>query len=81
VRLEAARQAAANAERKARAYAEGIGAGLGPLIRLSESGHASDDWQPRRLARAAAVSHTVPVEAGEQAITASIEATFALVLG
>jgi uncharacterized protein YggE len=33
------------------------------------------------LARAAAVSHTVPVEAGEQAITASIEATFALVLG
>ena len=25
--------------------------------------------------------HTVPVEAGEQAITASIEATFALVLG
>jgi uncharacterized protein YggE len=41
----------------------------------------ADDWQPRRLARAAAVSHTVPIEAGEQAITASIEATFALVLG
>ncbi len=81
VRLEAARRAAANAEGKARAYAEGIGAGLGPLIRLSESGHASDDWQPRRMASAFAVSHTVSVEAGEQAVAASIEATFALVPG
>ena len=82
VRLEAARQAAANAEQKARAYADGIGAGLGPLIRLSESGHAYDDRQPRRMAAVGfAVSHTVPVEAGEQAVTASIEATFALVLG
>jgi uncharacterized protein len=82
VRLEAARQAAANAERKARAYAEGIGAGLGPLTRLSESGHAYDDRQPRRwTAVGYAASHTVPVEAGEQAVMASIEATFALVLG
>jgi uncharacterized protein len=82
VRLEAARQAAANAEQKARAYADGIGAGLGPLIRLSESGHASDDWQrSRRMALTGfAASAAVPVEAGEQAVTASIEATFALVL-
>jgi uncharacterized protein YggE len=82
VRLEAARQAAANAEQKARAYAEGIGAGLGPLMRLSEPGVASEHM-PIRLAAARAVGHSsaVPIEAGEQAVTASIEATFALVLG
>jgi uncharacterized protein YggE len=79
VRLEAARQAAANAERKARAYAEGIGAGLGPLIRLSEPGVTSDHMPIRMAARGS--SHTMPVEAGEQAVTAAIEATFALVLG
>jgi uncharacterized protein YggE len=80
VRLEAARRAAADAERRARAYAEGIGAGLGPLIRLSESGGA----EPPRMVRAASAvgySGSVPVEAGEQAVTASIEATFAVELG
>jgi len=83
VRLETARRAAADAERKARAYAEGVGAGLGPLIRLSESG----DAEPARIVRmsrasaASAMSQSIPVEAGEQAVTASIEATFALELG
>jgi uncharacterized protein len=38
VRLEAARQAAADARRKAQAYAEGVGAELGQLVRLSEPG-------------------------------------------
>lgn len=79
VRLEAARRAAADAERKARAYAEGIGAGLGSLIRLSEPGATSDHMPIRMAARGS--SHAMPVEAGEQAVTASIEATFALVLG
>jgi uncharacterized protein YggE len=32
VRLQEAREAAAQAQRKARAYAEGVGAGLGPLL-------------------------------------------------
>jgi len=80
VRLEAARQASADAERKARAYAEGIGAGLGPLIRLSESG----DAEPHRMVRTASavgLSGSIPVEAGEQAVRASIEATFALAFG
>jgi uncharacterized protein YggE len=36
VRLQAAREAAAQAERKARAYAEGVGARLGPLLKLAE---------------------------------------------
>jgi uncharacterized protein len=79
VRLEAARQAAADAERKARAYAEGIGAGLGALIRLSEAGHASEHI-PIRAARAVGYSQAISIEAGEQAVMASIEATFALVL-
>lgn len=79
VGLEAARRAAADAERKARAYAEGIGAGLGPLIRLSESGGAFDDRRLQMAGRSHATSMTV--EAGEQAVTASIEATFALVVG
>jgi uncharacterized protein YggE len=81
VRLEAARRAAADAEQKARAYAEGIGAGLGPLIRLSEFG---DSHGGREVVRAQALSagsgQPMPVEAGEQAVTASIEATFALEL-
>lgn len=82
VRLEAARRAAADAERKARGYAEGIGAGLGPLIRLSESGDASGGTPIRQARALSAVGYSpMPVEAGEQAVTASIEATFALVLG
>jgi uncharacterized protein YggE len=79
VRLEATRRAAADAERKARAYAEGVGAGLGPLIRLSESGGAEPVMG--RVARTALSAGAMPVEAGEQAVTASIEATFALALG
>jgi uncharacterized protein len=84
VRLEAARQAAADAERKARAYAEGIGAELGPLIRLSESGDPSEGRPVVRMARALSAgggANPMPVETGEHAVTASIEATFALVLG
>jgi len=80
VRLEAARRAAADAERKARAYADGIGTGLGPLIRLSESGHESDDGVRRAYMASAVGFSGFPVEPGEQAVTASIEATFALVL-
>ena len=50
-------------------------------MRLSEPGTAFDDFlQPRRMVRTGySASLSVPVEAGEQAVTASIEATFALV--
>jgi hypothetical protein len=79
-RLEVTRRAAADAERKARGYAEGVGAELGPLIRLSESGGTEPGVA--RMARAASLSaEPMPVEAGEQAVRASVEATFALVLG
>jgi len=33
------------------------------------------------MARAVSLSSSMPVEAGEQSVTAAIEATFALVLG
>jgi uncharacterized protein YggE len=77
VRLEAARQAAADASRKAQAYAEGVGAKLGHLVRLSEPGvHAE---MPMRIARtAASFSGSMPVEQGEHEVSASIEATFML---
>lgn len=79
VRLEAARQAAADANRKARAYAEGVGAKLGRLVRLSEPG--VDFGIPVRAARAVGFSGSMPVEQGEHEVSASIEATFMLEVG
>jgi hypothetical protein len=78
-RLEAARQAAADAKRKAQAYAEGVGAELGRLVRLSEPGERGEI---RIHALAARGGHEpMPVESGEQDVVASIEATFTLELG
>jgi uncharacterized protein YggE len=80
VRLEVARQASADARRKAEAYAEGVGARLGPLIGLSEP---ADSRPVIHLtgARMARRVEPMPVEAGEQEVVASIEATFALEIG
>lgn len=81
IRLEAARQAAADGKRKAQAYAEGVGAQLGPLIRLAEP-----DGPPGLGRRAgsglrpmAAAAGDMPIEPGEQEVTAVIEVTFTLV--
>jgi uncharacterized protein YggE len=79
VRLEAARQAAADANRKARAYAEGVGAKLGRLVRLSEPGVHSE--MHVRAARAVGLSSSMPVDQGEHEVSASIEATFILEAG
>jgi uncharacterized protein len=80
VRLEAARQASADARRRAEAYAEGVGAKLGRLIGLSEPGtHVPHLALPLGTARASLAE--MPIEAGEHEIAASIEATFALELG
>jgi uncharacterized protein YggE len=77
-RLEAAREAAADARRKAQAYAEGVGALLGELIRLAEPG---DPHVAFRAARAVVYSpESMPVEPGEHEVAASIQATFALEL-
>jgi uncharacterized protein len=77
VRLEAARQAAAHGRRKAQAYAEGVGAGLGELVGLTEPGALP---MARRASggRRAAAAHDMPIEPGEQEVTATIEVTFTL---
>jgi len=77
-RLDAARLAAADARRKAAAYAEGAGARLGPLIRLTEP---EDGGGP--VVKMARMPHRVAadamqVEAGEHEVAASIRATFEL---
>jgi uncharacterized protein len=79
VQLEAARQAAADGQRKAQAYAEGVGARLGPLIRLAEPESASFPRRAGKIVAASAASGDLLVEPGEQDITATIEVTFALI--
>jgi uncharacterized protein YggE len=79
VRLQAAREAAANAKRKAQAYAEGVSATIGPLIRLTEPDHT------HVVTRAASglrpmVAEPMPIEPGEHEVAASIHATFTLEL-
>jgi uncharacterized protein YggE len=76
VRLEAARRAAADSRRKAQAYAEGVGAKLGRLIRLAEPDHHIAIRTAGGLAPMAA--EPVPIEPGEHEVTASVHATFAL---
>ena len=80
IRLEAARQAAADGQRKAQAYAEGVGARLGALIRLVEPESATLPRRTGKFIAASAASGELLVEPGEQDITAAIEVTFALIL-
>lgn len=83
VRLDAAHEAAADGQRKAQAFAAGVGAKLGHLIRLNEPG--TDLAEPRmrrasiQLASAAAAG-PMPIEPGEHEVTAAIDVTFALEL-
>jgi uncharacterized protein len=80
IRLEAARQAAADGQRKARAYAEGVGARLGTLIRLAEHEAATPFFRRgAKIIAASASSGDLQVETGEQDIIATIEVTFALI--
>lgn len=79
VRLRAAREAAAQAQRKARAYAEGVGAVLGPLLKLAEP----EDRLTRRVGgrlrpMAAGGDASMPIEPGEHEVSAAVTATFAL---
>jgi hypothetical protein len=79
VRLEAARQAAAAGRRKAEAYAEGLGARVGRLVKLKEP----EDPRFHRastMAFAASGGSEMPIDPGEQEIAATIELTFTLEL-
>ena len=81
VRLEAARQAAADGRRKAQAYAEGVGAQLGELVGLAEpdAGQSLRRRGGGRVVAMAAAAHDMPVEPGEQEVTATVVVTFALI--
>jgi uncharacterized protein YggE len=80
VRLEAARQAAADAMRKAQAFAEGAGARLGGLMMLSEPGvDLTGHTMSASPAMAAGVQQgTMPIESGDLDVNAVVQATFAL---
>ena len=75
--LQVATQAAANAAEKAAAYAAGVGMRRGALVKLSEPRQAIMN-HPLGFARRASAGPDMPVETGEHAVTALVEATFAL---
>jgi hypothetical protein len=79
VRLEAARQAAADGQRKAQAYAEGVGARLGALVRLAEPESERLSRRSGKIQPLSASAGGMPIEPGEQEITAAIEITFVLI--
>ncbi len=81
VRLQAAREAAAQGQRKAQAYAEGVGARLGALLKLAEPEHTA--FGVRRgggelMALSAGGGSSMPIEPGEHEVSAAVEVTFAL---
>lgn len=79
VRLEAARRAAADARRKAQAYAEGIGAKVGRPVELSEPNTHVVHRHARAFGASSAGSiEPIPIEPGEHEVGASIQATFTL---
>ena len=79
VRLEAARQAAANGQRKAQAYAEGVGARLGAMVRLAEPDSEVLSRRSSTIQALAASAGGMPIEPGEQEISAAIVITFTLI--
>jgi uncharacterized protein len=83
IRLEAAREAAADGQRKAQAFAEGVGAKLGHLVKLIEPGaearmHTSG-LRPMVIA-AAGGGDQMPIEPGEHEVSAAVDVTFTLEL-
>jgi len=82
IRLEAAREAAADGQRKAQAFAEGVGAKLGRLIKLIEPGTESAGPMIRRAGlRPMAVptgGEPMPIEPGEHEVSAAVDVTFTL---
>ncbi len=83
IRLQAAREAAADAARKAQAYAAGVDAKLGRLVRLQEPGTGPPSPTFRRAGALAGVAAAggpdqIPIEVGDQEVAAAIEATFVL---
>ncbi len=79
-RLQAAKQAAADARSKAQAYAAGVGVTLDRLMCLIEPDTADRPDGARRVS-AAAGSRDMPIDLEEHEVQATIDATFALNVG
>jgi uncharacterized protein len=80
VRLQAARGASVDGQRKAQAFADGVRAKLGRLIKLSEPDGAGQHMIRRSGLRplAGQAAESMPIEPGEHEVTAAIDLTFAL---
>lgn len=76
LRDEARRRAVANAMRRAKLYAEAAGASVGRVLAISE-GDVAAGPRPMPYTRTAMAS-AVPVEPGEQTLTAEVQVTWAL---
>lgn len=72
---EARRLAGADARRKAGIYAEGLGVRLGRIVEVSEAGNVPRPM-PVMMRAAAMEARDVPVAAGEQSVSASVNVTW-----
>jgi uncharacterized protein YggE len=79
-RAEACRQAAADARRKAEAYAAALGMRLGPVLRVAESGADSGGEAAALppMIREGPGPSDMQIEAGRLDVAATVEVTFAL---
>ena len=83
-RLDACREAALDARRRAEAYAEALGARLGAIVAVRDPGTGPPQPPSPRLMRMAvadAGAESLPVEAGEQVVTTVVEVEFQLEQG
>lgn len=83
IHLEAAREAAADGRRKAQAFAEGVGARLGRIIKLAEASTEFGDsprFRGAAMAAAPPPDDAMSIEPGELEVSAAINVTFALEL-
>ena len=75
-RLEAVREATARARREAQTIADALGLALGPALEIHTSGGYRPS--PAPLMRAESMAMDTPVEAGSEAVTASVTITWRL---
>jgi uncharacterized protein YggE len=86
-RVEACRQAAEDARTKAQAYAEALGARLGPITWIREPTEGAGFAAPASVFRAQALTGSqgqqpdVPIEPGELDVHATVDVTFELTQG
>ena len=82
--VAACREAALDARRRAEAYADALGARVGALVAVRDPGTGVPPPPPRPVRMAAmdaAAVEALPVEAGEQVVTAVVEVEFQLEQG